>query len=236
LWAALGFGFAEVGSVTARPSAGNPRPRAFRLPEDRALVNRMGLNNDGAEAVARRRAAEERPPGFVLGVNVANTHAPAIPGDGAEAVPRHLAAEERPPGFVLGVNAANAHAPAILGDAAVEDFRTSARLLLPHADFLVLNASCPNTAEGKTFEEPAPLDALLGAVMAEHAAQRSRAPVLVKLSPPRTPDDFGCTDELVAVARAHGVAGFVAGNTASDRAGLTTDAATLERIGRGGLS
>lgn len=201
LWAALGFGFAEVGSVTARPSAGNPRPRAFRLPEDRALVNRMGLNNDGAEAVARRLAAEERPPGFVLGVNVAKTHDPAI-----------------------------------LGDAAVEDFRTSARLLLPHADFLVLNVSCPNTAEGKTFEEPAPLDALLGAVMAEHAAQRSRVPVLVKLSPPRTPDDFGCTDELVAVARAHGVAGFVAGNTASDRAGLTTDAATLERIGRGGLS
>ncbi|WP_272481615.1 hypothetical protein [Rhodothermus marinus] len=53
-WEALGFGFAEVGSVSARPSRGNPRPRLFRLPEDRALINRMGLNNDGAERVARR--------------------------------------------------------------------------------------------------------------------------------------------------------------------------------------
>src|SRR5690606_32470999 len=136
LWAALGFGFAEVGSVTARAGAGNPRPRAFRLPEDRALVNRLGLGNDGAEAVARRLASEARPPGFVLGLNVAKTHDPAI-----------------------------------LGDDAVADFRESVRLLLAHADFLVLNVSCPNTAEGKTFEEPAPLDALLAAVMAERAAQ-----------------------------------------------------------------
>ncbi|MCA9526694.1 MAG: dihydroorotate dehydrogenase (quinone), partial [Myxococcales bacterium] len=50
--AGLGFGFLEVGSVTARPWAGNPRPRLFRLPADGALINRMGLNNDGAEAVA----------------------------------------------------------------------------------------------------------------------------------------------------------------------------------------
>src|SRR5262249_51152023 len=49
---ALGFGFAEIGSVTGRPSNGNPRPRLFRLPEDEALINRLGLNGEGAEAVA----------------------------------------------------------------------------------------------------------------------------------------------------------------------------------------
>jgi dihydroorotate dehydrogenase len=54
--AALGFGFVEVGTVTARPQPGNPRPRLFRLPRDRAIVNRMGFNNDGAEVVARRLA------------------------------------------------------------------------------------------------------------------------------------------------------------------------------------
>ncbi|MFV1981134.1 MAG: quinone-dependent dihydroorotate dehydrogenase, partial [Rhodothermia bacterium] len=48
-WARIGCGFAEVGSVSADRAAGNPRPRAFRLPADRALINRMGLNNDGAE-------------------------------------------------------------------------------------------------------------------------------------------------------------------------------------------
>jgi dihydroorotate dehydrogenase len=50
----LGFGFVEIGSVTPRPQAGNPRPRLFRLPEDRAVINRMGFNNDGLAAVQRR--------------------------------------------------------------------------------------------------------------------------------------------------------------------------------------
>jgi dihydroorotate dehydrogenase len=203
LWAALGFGFADVGSVTALPSDGNPRPRAFRLPADRALVNRMGLNNEGAEAVATRLARTRRPDGFPLSINVAKTHSPAI-----------------------------------LGDDAVADFRTSVRLLLPHADLLTLNVSCPNTAEGKTFETPDALDALLAAVFAERAAQGSAVPVLVKLSPPG-PDglDAPAVDELVALALGHGVAGFVAGNTASDRSGLDgTTSARLAEVGAGGLS
>ena len=54
--AALGFGFVEVGTVTLRPQPGNPRPRMFRYPESRAIVNRMGFNNDGADAVAERLA------------------------------------------------------------------------------------------------------------------------------------------------------------------------------------
>jgi len=58
--AALGFGFVEVGTVTGRPQPGNPRPRLFRLPTDRAIVNRMGFNNDGAEVVAGRLARRRR--------------------------------------------------------------------------------------------------------------------------------------------------------------------------------
>lgn len=65
---ALGFGHVEVGAVTADPQAGNPRPRLFRLVEDRALINRMGFNNDGAEAVGRRIAGVD--PGVPLGVNL----------------------------------------------------------------------------------------------------------------------------------------------------------------------
>src|SRR6202012_3149038 len=53
---ALGFSFVEVGTVTAQPQPGNPRPRMFRLPADRALINRMGFNNDGAAAAAHRLA------------------------------------------------------------------------------------------------------------------------------------------------------------------------------------
>jgi dihydroorotate dehydrogenase len=71
--AALGFGFVEVGTVTARPQPGNPRPRLFRFPGQRALVNRMGFNNDGAEVVAARlRAMKARP---VTGVNIGKSKA-----------------------------------------------------------------------------------------------------------------------------------------------------------------
>ena len=155
LWAAVGFGYAEVGSVTARARMGNSKPRAFRLPADRALVNRMGLNNEGAEAVGRRLAA--------------------------------LRSVGLPDGFVLGVNVAKTHDPAILGAAALDDFAETVRHTAAHADYLALNVSCPNTAEGKTFEEPAALDALLGRVRAELVALGGHAatvPVLVKLSPP----------------------------------------------------
>ncbi len=69
---ALGFGFVEVGTVTARAQPGNPRPRMFRLTADRALVNRMGFNNEGAAAAAarlRRRARGE----LIVGVNIGKT-------------------------------------------------------------------------------------------------------------------------------------------------------------------
>ena len=65
---ALGFGYAEIGSVTPRPQPGNPRPRLFRLTADRAVINRMGFNNDGMEAVAAR--LERRTGNGIVGVNL----------------------------------------------------------------------------------------------------------------------------------------------------------------------
>jgi len=72
---ALGFAFVEVGTVTARAQPGNPRPRMFRLPADRALVNRMGFNNGGAAAAAARLRRRPRGPGAgpVVGVNIGRT-------------------------------------------------------------------------------------------------------------------------------------------------------------------
>ena len=71
-WGRLGFGFAEIGTVTARPQPGNPRPRLFRLPDDEAIVNRMGFNNDGAAVTARRIAEARRGAGagVPIGVNI----------------------------------------------------------------------------------------------------------------------------------------------------------------------
>ena len=63
-----GFGFVEVGAATPRPQPGNPRPRLFRLPQDHAVINRFGFNNDGMSAIARRLA--RRPEGLVVGLNL----------------------------------------------------------------------------------------------------------------------------------------------------------------------
>ena len=63
-----GFGFVEVGAATPRPQPGNPKPRLFRLPEDNAVINRFGFNNDGMEAIGRR--LEQRPQGTVIGLNL----------------------------------------------------------------------------------------------------------------------------------------------------------------------
>ena len=65
----LGFGFVEVGSITPLPQAGNPKPRLFRLAEDRAVINRMGFNNGGAEQAVRRLALRHSRPG-VIGINI----------------------------------------------------------------------------------------------------------------------------------------------------------------------
>lgn len=202
-WSTLGFGFAEVGSVTARPSKGNPRPRAFRLPDDEAVINRMGLNNKGAAKIARKLRRF---------------------GDRNE--------------IPLGVNIAKTPDPSIMGDAGVEDFRESFRVLAPAADYVALNVSCPNTSEGKTFEAPEALESLLSAVMAERKEMQLSVPVLVKLSPPLSEKVVfdSSVEEIVDISRRHGVSGFIASNTASDREGLTAEDTTLDKIGRGGLS
>ncbi len=69
LMAALGFGHIELGTVTPRPQPGNPQPRLFRLPLDRGLVNRMGFNNDGVEALVQRLQGP-RPQGLIIGGNI----------------------------------------------------------------------------------------------------------------------------------------------------------------------
>src|SRR6267378_5570009 len=72
-WAALGFGFVEIGTVTAKAQPGNPKPRIFRLPEQQALINRLGFNNDGADAIARRLSKLQRTgrwPEVPIGINI----------------------------------------------------------------------------------------------------------------------------------------------------------------------
>ena len=202
-WQAVGFGFAEVGSVSAQPAEGNPRPRAFRLPSDRAIINRMGLNNEGAEKIAER--LQQRPQ------------------------------EGLAP---LGINLAKTHDPDVMGAAAVDDFCRSFRILAPLADYVALNISCPNTTEGKTFEDPDALATLLSAIFTERKAMDLDVPVLLKLSPPvseRVVFD-SAMEETLSLAEQYDVQGFIATNTTADRTGLRTAGEKLNKIGGGGLS
>jgi len=80
VWPWLGFGFAELGTITAQAQPGNPQPRLFRLPEDRALINRLGFNNAGAEAVAQRlgRRLHATPSRIPLGINIGKSRVTAL--------------------------------------------------------------------------------------------------------------------------------------------------------------
>lgn len=205
---ALGFGSMEVGSITALASPGNPLPRSFRLPADHALVNRMGLNNDGAVRITER---------------LDRLRADARQADPAAGGP-----------FPVGVNIAKTHDPRILGEHALQDYMASFRRALPVADYVTLNVSCPNTAEGKTFEEAQPLQDLLRRVM-EHrsSSQRRDLPVLVKFSPDL---DRGKLLELLSICLENRVDGYVAGNTSSGRDNLRTPESEWRAMGKGGLS
>lgn len=119
--AALGFGHVEIGTVTGEGQPGNPKPRLFRLPGDRAVVNRMGFNNDGAEVVAARLAARGRRPGPVLGVNIGKTK--VVPDDDQAAVEADYGKSTRllaPHSDYLVVNVSSPNTPGLRNLQAVE--------------------------------------------------------------------------------------------------------------------
>lgn len=163
----LGFGHVEVGTVTGRAQPGNPRPRLFRLVEDRAVINRMGFNNDGAAAVAPRLAK-------------------------ARAVLARRGGRPRP---VVGANIGKTKA-VDLADA-VADYEISARLLAPQADYLVVNVSSPNTPGLRLLQDVEALRPLLTAVRAaaDEAAGR-RVPLCVKIAPDLADEDIDAVAQL----------------------------------------
>jgi dihydroorotate dehydrogenase len=191
---ALGFDHVEVGTVTALAQQGNPTPRLFRLPDDEALVNRMGFNNDGAEVVATRLAALRHWGG-------------ALP--------------------IIGVNIGKSRVTPL--DEATADYVKSATLLAPHADYLVVNVSSPNTPGLRGLQEKDTLKPLLSAV----AGVAGDTPVLVKISPDL---DDGAIAEVAALVMELDLAGIVATNTTTTREGLITSTPTVDAAGEGGLS
>jgi dihydroorotate dehydrogenase len=207
--AALGFGFVEVGTVTARAQPGNPRPRMFRLTADRALVNRMGFNNDGAAAAAaslrrsRRRSGRGRSRGGpVVGVNIGKTR--AVPDAEAAA-----------------------------------DYAASARAVAAVADYVVVNVSSPNTPGLRDLQATERLRPVLTAVRSaldetlDGAGGGRRVPLLVKIAPDLADADV---DAVADLALELGLDGIIATNTTISRDGLVSPAAQVAAAGAGGLS
>jgi len=118
-WGALGFGFAEVGTVTAQAQPGNPEPRLFRLPDDRALLNRMGFNNHGAGELALRLA--EHRPDVPIGVNIGKTK--VTPPQGAVDDYQRSARLVGPLAAFVVVNVSSPNTPGLRDLQAVESLR-----------------------------------------------------------------------------------------------------------------
>jgi len=187
--ARAGFGFLEVGAATPHPQPGNPRPRLFRLNADRAVINRFGFNNDGAQAIARRLAG--RPRSIPVGLN-------------------------------LGANKDSADRPG--------DYVRVLEICGPHADFVTVNVSSPNTEALRDLQGRALLWAVLTGVMDARGRMGRHLPVFLKIAP-----DLGDEDlrDIADVARESATDGIVATNTTVARpAGLRSGCCAE----RGGLS
>src|SRR6476659_4506041 len=118
-WGALGFGYAEVGTVTARAQPGHPAPRMFRLPADRALLNRLGINNHGAGELALRLARHT--PDVPIGVNIGKTK--IVPAERAVDDYRESARLVGPLAAYLVVNVSSPNTPGLRDLQAVESLR-----------------------------------------------------------------------------------------------------------------
>lgn len=194
----LGFGHVEVGTVTPRAQPGNPQPRLFRLPEDQALINRLGFNSPGMLAVAANLRADRR----------AGVRRSARAGLGA-------AFAVRRPALVVGVNIGKNRTTPL--ERATEDYAAAFVALAPLADYVTVNISSPNTPGLRQLHERAALEQLLGRLAALNQGLLQPRPLLLKVSPDETPAQL---DQVVAAARAAGVAGLVATNTTLERDGL----------------
>ncbi len=193
--AALGFGFIEVGTVTPLPQSGNPQPRLFRLPEHRAIVNRMGFNNHGIDALITN-IEKSRYKG-ILGINIGKNAVTPIENAAAD----YLACLEK---------------------------------AYPHAGYITVNISSPNTKNLRALQEGDELTALLTALknkQAQLATEHGRyVPLTVKIAPDL---DDAQIEDIARVVIQTEMDGVIATNTTTDKTALGSHPLAAEA---GGLS
>jgi len=193
----LGFGFVEIGTVTPLPQEGNPSPRLFRLPKDKALINRMGFNNDGVKIVAQRlKAWRDRQTSNVK----RQTNSPF-----ASPVSRLIV------GGNIGKNKSTPN------EEAWKDYAACFNELHPYVDYFVVNVSSPNTPGLRELQEKESLKRILLHLLMINNGKANSKPVLLKIAPDLSYEQI---DDVIDLALEIKLDGIVATNTTISREGL----------------
>lgn len=218
----LGFGFVEIGTVTPKPQDGNDTPRLFRLPKDKAIINRMGFNNEGVKVVVER-LKEWR--------SKNKTRNTKYDSSNTQLITHHSS-------LIIGGNIGkNKVTP---NEDAWKDYEICFTELFDYVDYFVVNVSSPNTPGLRELQEKDSLHKILSHLQTLRAARLKlkteepiQKPILLKIAPDLTQSQL---DDVIDLAREIQLDGLVASNTTISRDGLQTDAATVTSIGAGGLS
>lgn len=203
----LGFGSVEIGTVTPLPQAGNEKPRLFRLPKDKALINRMGFNNEGVKIVASRLKDWKNQVDYAAGKN--SQYARLIIGGN------------------IGKNKVTPN------EEAWKDYEICFRELFDWVDYFVVNVSSPNTPGLRELQEKDSLRKILSHLQTINSQQLSPKPLLLKIAPDLSPSQV---DDVIDLALEIRLDGLVIANTTISREALQTGKDTLDKIGAGGLS
>ncbi|MES1221452.1 MAG: quinone-dependent dihydroorotate dehydrogenase [Bacteroidota bacterium] len=213
----LGFGFIEIGTVTPLPQSGNEKPRLFRLPKDKALINRMGFNNDGVKLVVERLKKWKESQEFRVGRQESR--------DGDSEL------RTKDSRLIIGGNIGkNKLTP---NDEAWKDYDICFRELFDWVDYFVVNVSSPNTPGLRELQEKESLRKILSHLQTINAAQTLPKPLLLKIAPDLTKEQL---DDVIDLALEIKLDGLVCTNTTISRSGLMTHNSRLTTIGAGGLS
>lgn len=206
--AALGFGSVEIGTVTPLPQPGNEKPRLFRLPKDRALINRMGFNNDGVKVVADRLRNWRNSSKLGVGSQEPGNYKLIIGGN-------------------IGKNKITPN------EEAWKDYEICFRELFDCVDYFVVNVSSPNTPGLRELQEKEALKKILEHLQTINLQQLRAKPLLLKIAPDLSWQQI---DDVIDLALEIPLAGLVATNTTISREELQTTNHKLQMIGAGGLS
>lgn len=208
----FGFGFVEIGTITPLPQEGNSTPRLFRLPKDKALINRMGFNNDGAMLIADRLRKYREKQYSQGSLKATNNETPFSE-------------------IIIGGNIGkNKNTP---NNEAWKDYEKCFMALHAYVDYFVVNVSSPNTPGLRDLQQKDSLRKILTHLQSLNETKKIQRPLLLKISPDLSGEEL---DDIINLAIEINLDGLVACNTTLSRENLNSSEKEIKKAGAGGLS